>query len=88
VTTESKTRVAEDARPQCSTRDASSSDTAITPPANAAQVQRGVSEDSERAVQVAPTRCDLAQRRAVAVLAALVVMCLVMAVIVWWRLLT
>ena len=88
MTTESKTRVAEDARPPRSTRDASSSDTAITPPASSAEVQRGVSEDSERTMQVAQTSCDQALRLAVAVLAALVVMCLVMAVIVWWRLLT
>ena len=88
---DSKTYVAQDARPQCSTCDGASNDIICDamPPSNPTRVKRlTTSDDIERALHIAPTRPDGTLRFAVVTLGALVGMCLVMAAIVWWRLLT
>ena len=88
---ESKTYVAQNTRPQCSTSDGSSNDIICDamPPSNPTRVKRlTTSDDIERALHIAPTRPDGTLRFAVVALGALVGMCLVMAAIVWWRLLT
>jgi len=87
MSTESTKHVAQDARPQCSM--SKDIDRDATPPSNPTRAKRlETSEDIERALRIAPTRSDRTLRRVVVVLVALVVMCLVMAAIVWWRLLT
>ena len=91
MNTESKNYVAKDVRPRGSTCDGSSNDTVrdAMPPSSARQVkQLETSEDIERALHIASSRSDGTLRSAVVVLVALVVVCLVMAAIVWWRLLT
>jgi hypothetical protein len=91
MNTESSSYMTHDARPQGSTCDGSSGDIAgdAIRPAN---TTRGkpleTPENIARAVHLAPTRSHRALHRVAAVLVALVVMCLVMAAIVWWRLLT
>ncbi len=87
----SKTYVAQDARPQCSTRDGSANDIICDalPPSNLTRVTRlTTTDDIERVLHIAPTRPDGTSRFAVVALGALVGICLVMAAIVWWRLLT
>ena len=88
---DSKTCVAQDARPQCSPCDGASNDISCDsmPPSNPTRVKRlTTSDEIERALHIAPTRPDGTLRLAVVALGALVGMCLVMAAIVWWRLLT
>ena len=59
------------------------------PPTDTARLKRlEEPEDIARALRLAPTRPDGTLRPVVAVLVALVAMCLVMAAVVWWQLLT
>lgn len=89
--TEIKTHVPQDAQSECWTCDSSSVEIARepTPSLNRTRVKRlERSEEIARALHLAPTRSERTLRRVVVVFVALVVMCLVMAAIVWWRLLT
>lgn len=91
MTAEIKANLPPDAQPQSSPCDRSSDDFIRdpVPPSNPTRAKRvESSEDIERALHIAPTRRDRSLHRVVVVLVALVVMCLMMTAIVWWRLLT
>ena len=87
LNTERKSCVTDDARSTCAVLSGNISGDA-TPPANTPRLQRLTAHgDIARALHVTPMRSEWTSRHAVAVLVALVVMCLVMAAVVWWRLL-
>ena len=88
---DSRTYLAPDVGPKCSTCDGSSNDIICdaVPPSNSTRVKRlTTSDEIERALRIAPSQPDGNLHSAVVVLGALAGMCLVMAAIVWWRLLT
>jgi hypothetical protein len=88
MNTERRSCVTHDARSTCDVLSGNIPGDAI-PPTNTTRLKRfETPEDIARALRVAPTRSDWTLRRVVAVLMALVGMCLVMAAVVWWRLLT
>ena len=88
LNTERRGCVTDEARSTCAVLSGNIPGDTITP-TNTARFRRlETPEDIARALRVASTRSDGTSRRVVAVLVALVVMCLVMAAIVWWRLLT
>lgn len=91
MNTENKTHVVTDAEPQRSTCEGASDDVVRRPmpSRNGARPKRLETQDEiERALHIASTRYSRTSHRVVVVLVALVVICLVMAAIVWWRLLT
>jgi hypothetical protein len=90
MNTEKRSCVTHDARSACDVLSGNIPGDAI-PPTKSRRLKRlETPEDVARALRVASTRFDFDRpsSRVFAVLVALVVMCLVMAAVVWWRLLT